>query len=123
MRSRRGGAGVGDRIEFFGLGGSRRSRSGGNTATLVGVDPFLPISTSEIGFFGGSRGDLRHLLEGGSRGVRRSRGRGRGRCASSLGGSRSGSRGRSRRGAEVHGFSGGSSRRGGGQVGLGHNGG
>ena len=30
-------------------------RSGGNTATLVGVDPFLPISTSEIGFFGGSR--------------------------------------------------------------------
>jgi len=45
--------------------------------------PF-PVSTNEIGFFGGSRG------------VRGSRSRGGSRCASSLGGSRGGSRRRVR---------------------------
>ena len=36
MRSRRGGAGVGDKIEFFGGGGSRRSRRGGRDVTVLG---------------------------------------------------------------------------------------
>ena len=86
---RRGGRRVGVAgAAYIGSGGGktgtrrvRRSRRGGR---------------SKIHMAGGD--SLRPLLEGGSRGVRRSRGRGRGRCASSLGGSRSGSRGRSRRG-------------------------
>ena len=36
MRSRRGGAGVGDKIEFFGGGGSRRSRRGGRDVPVLG---------------------------------------------------------------------------------------